>query len=218
MAVSTLAQLFTDVRPIYAAKGPHMLSLSRTRGKPELDMAVETTRVAADVVQMARPATKASFRDGMAKLCAAVNVVTTNGPGGRAGFTATAVTSVTDEPPTLLVCINRMASVHQALMANGVLAVNTLATHHVRLSNLFGGKTPVAERFAAATWLAGETGAPLLEDALVSFDCRINATHDVGTHTILICEVVAIAGEYGPAGLTYFDRAYHSVGAEPGQI
>ncbi len=181
-------------------------------------MAVETARAAAGEVHTTRPATKASFRDGMAKLCAAVNIVTTNGPAGLSGFTATAVTSVTDEPPTLLVCVNRNASAHQAVTANGVLAVNTLAKHHVGLSNLFGGKTPIAERFAAARWLAGETGAPLLEDALVAFDCRISATHDVGTHTILICEVVSMTGEYGPAGLTYFDRAYHSVGAEPGQI
>lgn len=181
-------------------------------------MAVESARMADGAMQGARPATKASFRDGMAKLCAAVNIVTTNGPAGLAGFTATAVSSVTDEPPTLLVCVNRNASVHQAVMTNGVLAVNTLAAHHVRLSNLFGGKTPAAERFAAANWLNGNTGAPLLEDALVAFDCRITAAHDVGTHTILICEVVSIAGEHGPAGLTYFDRTYHSVGAEPGQI
>lgn len=181
-------------------------------------MAVEIARRAAGLAHAARPATKASFRDGMAKLCAAVNIVTTNGPAGPSGFTATAVTSVTDEPPTLLVCVNRNASAHEIVTANGVLAVNTLAPHHVRLSNLFGGKTPTAERFAAATWLAGETGAPLLEDALVSFDCRIAASHDVGTHTILICEVAAISGEHGPAGLTYFDRAYHGVGTEPGQI
>ncbi len=181
-------------------------------------MAIETARLPIGLVQSARPATKATFRDGMAKLCAAVNIVTSQGPAGLAGFTATAVTSVTDEPPTVLVCLNRSASVHKTILDNGVLAINTLAAHHVRLSNLFGGKTPTSERFAAATWVTGETGAPLLEDALVAFDCRITATHEVGTHTILICTVVMVAGEDGPAGLTYFDRAYHSVGAEPGQI
>lgn len=181
-------------------------------------MTVDPTRHAVGLVQSGRPATRETFRNGMAKLCAAVSIVTSNGPGGLAGFTATAVTSVTDDPPTLLVCLNRNASLYETVIANGVLAVNTLAAHHVRLSNLFGGKTPVAERFAAGKWLAGETGAPLLEDALSAFDCRIAETHDVGTHTILICQVLTVAGEDGPAGLTYFDRAYHSVGAEPGRL
>ncbi len=164
------------------------------------------------------PATKESFRNGMAKLCAAVNIVTSDGPAGLAGFTATAVTSVTDQPPTLLVCLNRNASVYDTVTQNGVIAVNTLATHHVALSNLFGGKTPVEERFAAAIWLRGDTGAPLLADALTSFDCRITQHFDVGTHTVLICTVLGIAGEAGPAGLVYFDRTYHSVGVEPGAV
>ena len=166
----------------------------------------------------AAPVSKESFRNGMAKLCAAVSIVTSDGPAGLAGFTATAVCSVTDQPPTLLVCLNRNASVYKTVAANGVIAVNTLAAHHVGLSNLFGGRTPVEERFAAATWVKGETGAPLLEDALTAFDCRITETYDVGTHTILICTVESIAGEGGPAGLVYFDRAYHSVGAEPGPL
>jgi flavin reductase len=164
------------------------------------------------------PATKETFRNGMAKLAAAVNIVTSDGPAGLAGFAATAVCSVTDQPPTLLVCLNRNASVYEAVTKNGVLAVNTLAAHHVALSNLFGGKTPVDERFAAATWLRGETGAPLLADALTAFDCRITQHIDIGTHTVLICTVAGIAGEGGPAGLTYFERAYHSVGAEPGRV
>jgi hypothetical protein len=63
----------------------------------------------------------------MSRLGAAVNIVTTDGPAGRAGFTASAVCSVTDEPPTLLVCLNRTASVYPAFEANGVLCVNVLA-------------------------------------------------------------------------------------------
>ncbi len=171
-----------------------------------------------DAALTVHPANRTTFRDGMAKLCSAVSIVTTDGPAGLAGFTATAISSVTDEPPTLLVCINRNASVYETVAANGIIAVNTLAAHHVRLSNLFGGKTSIAERFAAATWLRGETGAPILVDALSAFDCKITQTVDVGTHSVLICTVVAMAGEGGPAGLTYFDRAYHSVGAEPGQL
>uniref|UniRef100_UPI001954C66C flavin reductase n=2 Tax=Enterobacteriaceae TaxID=543 RepID=UPI001954C66C len=73
---------------------------------------------------------------GMARLGAAVNIITTDGPGGRAGFTASAVCSVTDTPPTLLVCINRAASVHQAFRLNQVLCVNTLGEADAPLSRL----------------------------------------------------------------------------------
>ena len=158
--------------------------------------------------------TQQSFRDAMAKLGAAINIVTTDGPAGRAGFTASAVCSVTDTPPSLLVCLNRNASVYEAVTANGVLAVNTLAPDHKALSALFGGKTPVDERFAAARWVKGETGAPLLEGAVVSFDCRISKITDVGSHSVLICEIVGLAGIERNEALMYFNRGYHVIGTE----
>ncbi|MGY4533704.1 flavin reductase [Pseudomonas sp. TE3786] len=156
---------------------------------------------------------KHDYRDAMARLGAAVNVITTDGPGGRAGFTASAVCSVTDEPPTLLVCLNRGASVYDSFRANGVVAVNVLAHGQQALSNLFGGKTPIDERFAAGQWHQQVTGAPLLDGALVAFDCRVINSSPVGTHDILFCEVLAIRhGEQGK-GLMYFERAYHPLGA-----
>jgi flavin reductase len=153
-----------------------------------------------------------AFRDAMSRLAAAVNIVTSDGPGGLAGFAATAVCSVTDSPPTLLVCLNRNASVYPAIAANGVLCVNVLSDGHQDLSRLFGGKTPVAERFAAAAWSQLVTGSPALEDALVSFDCRIAQRADVGTHEVLMCEVEAIRRRDGGQGLVYFDRNYHLAG------
>jgi flavin reductase len=117
---------------------------------------------------------KTDFRHAMSRLGAAVNIITTDGPAGRAGFTASAVCSVTDEPPTLLVCLNRSASVYQTFKGNGVLCVNVLGTGHQEISNLFGGKTPMDERFAAGQWSVGPSGSPLLEDASVSFDCRLS--------------------------------------------
>lgn len=156
---------------------------------------------------------KQDYRDAMARLGAAVNVITTDGPGGRAGFTASAVCSVTDEPPTLLVCLNRGASVYENFRTNGVVAVNVLGHGQQALSNLFGGKTPNHERFAAGHWQTHVTGAPLLDDALVAFDCRVVDSSQIGTHDILFCEVVAIRhGEPGQ-GLMYFERAYHALGA-----
>ena len=149
------------------------------------------------------------FRDAMSRLGAAVNIITTDGPAGRAGFTASAVCSVTDSPPTLLVCLNRSASVWPVFQQNNVLCVNTLASAHETLSGLFGGKTPMADRFRAAEWSVMSTGSPVLHGAVVSFDCKITHSVSVGTHDILFCEVLALASDPQTHGLVWFDRRYH---------
>lgn len=154
---------------------------------------------------------KADYRNAMSRLGAAVNIITTDGVAGRAGFTASAVCSVTDEPPTLLVCLNRTASVYPAFEANGVLCVNVLAPGHQELSGVFGGKTPMDTRFAAAHWHRGLTGSPVLEGAAVSFDCRVVRSTSVGTHDVLFCEAVAITLGDTAHGLVYFDRRYHDL-------
>jgi len=169
----------------------------------ELPVAAPTTAPA--------PIAQQDFRDAMAGLAAAVNVITTDGPHGRFGFTATAVCSVTDSPPTLLVCLNRSASVHPALTAHATLCINTLTSEQRELSNLFGGKTPMAERFAAAQWSEWVTGAPILNGAAASFDCRVSQTVSVGTHDILFCEVLALRRQKDAAALVYFDRNYHQL-------
>jgi flavin reductase len=181
-------------------------------------MNMKTSVAVEDSAPVEEPeAVRLEFRNAMSRMAAAVNIVTTDGPGGRAGFAATAVCSVTDNPPTLLVCLNRGASVHPAVTANGVLCVNVLADNHQELSRLFGGKTPADERFAAASWSQLATGSPVLDDALVSFDCRIVHRADGGTHEVLMCEVDAIRRRDGGQGLVYFDRGYHPAGPRPGQ-
>lgn len=152
---------------------------------------------------------RTQFRDAMAHLGAAVNIVTTDGPGGRAGFSATAICSVTDDPPTLLVCLNRNASVHAAVASNATLCVNTLRPGHEELSQLFGGKNPQEVRFAGANWSTSATGAPVLNDALISFDCRIVDRLASGTHDILIGQVQSIRLGDIREGLIYFGRRYH---------
>ncbi|MBD8213990.1 NADH-dependent FMN reductase RutF [Erwinia persicina] len=152
---------------------------------------------------------KRQFRNAMARLGAAVNIITTDGPAGRAGFTASAVCSVTDTPPTLLVCLNRSASVYETFQQNRQLCVNTLAAGHEDLSTLFGGKTPMDQRFAVASWSTLATGSPILSDALVSFDCVVTQVMSVGTHDILVGEAQALIVSDNPHGLIWFDRGYH---------
>ena len=152
------------------------------------------------------------YRDAMACLGAAVNIVTTDGSAGRAGFTASAICSVTDDPPTLLVCINRGSSAYSSVTRNEVVCVNVLSARHEPLSRLFGGKVPADERFAAAAWSTLATGAPVLSECSTSFDCRIADTVNVGTHDVLFCRVVALQRFGCTDNLIYFGRAYHTVG------
>lgn len=151
------------------------------------------------------------YRNAMSQLAGAVNIVTTDGAAGRAGFAATAVCSVSDNPPTLLVCLNRNSSAHKFVVANGVVCINTLAAEQEQLSGIFGGKTPMDVRFASGDWTTLETKAPVLEGALVSFDCRIRTIHDGGTHDILMCEVLDTVIREGEEALIYFKRGYRTL-------
>lgn len=157
------------------------------------------------------------FRDAMARLGAAVSVITTGGPGGRGGFTASAVCSVTDDPPTLLLCMNRGATAAPALKRNGVFCVNTLAAHQTEVSRVFAGSTKctMEERFHAGTWTTLATGAPVLVDAMVAFDCRVTEMLEKGTHIVVFAEIEAIQhGSPQEGGLIYFGRDYHPIGLE----
>jgi flavin reductase len=112
------------------------------------------------------------FRNAMSLLTGAVNVVTTIGVSGRYGFTASSVCSISDTPATLLVCMNKAASSHAHFIENRILTVNVLGAHHQHLSKAFSSKMSPEERFGYADWTELKTGAPVLEDALVSFDCE----------------------------------------------
>ena len=154
------------------------------------------------------------FRNGMSLLSGAVNVITTAGVTGQFGFTASAVCSVTDNPPTLLVCMNRSSSSHAHFKQNGVLAVNVLGAEHQDISQAFASKLSMQERFEHGNWQTLSTGSPILQDALVSFDCRIEQMTDIGTHTIFYCQVADIQMTQNEQqhGLIYFNRKYHFVG------
>jgi len=175
------------------------------------DNAMQTQSDPAATAPVPADSLKSAFRNGMARLGAAVNIVTTDGAGGRAGFAATAVCSVTDSPPTLLVCLNRNSSAYAAVSQNKVVCVNVVAREHQSVCDLFGSKTPVEQRFSAASWAPLETGAPALQGALVSFDCRIANVYDGGTHDVLMCEVVRVGGSGDGRALIYFERGYHSL-------
>lgn len=152
------------------------------------------------------------FKNAMSALTSAVNIVTTSGKTGCHGFTASAVCSVTDTPPTLLVCMNKSSRSHEHFIENKILTVNVLAAQHQQISNIFASKMSSEQRFEHGNWTQLATGAPVLVDALVSFDCQIAQIQEVGTHTIFICPIIAIQQNQQNQSLVYFNRAYHQVG------
>ncbi len=160
------------------------------------------------------PIAALEFREAMSRLGAAATVVTTDGPAGRFGITASAVCSVTDAPPTLLVCINRATRLHDAVLANGTLCVNLLGRDHEALALRFARRgTTTEERFAGETWRPLVTGAPALASAIVAFDCRVAACREVGTHGVIFAEVAGLVFTEKAESLVYFDRAFHALGA-----
>ncbi|MBD1588841.1 flavin reductase [Pseudomonas typographi] len=154
---------------------------------------------------------KELYRDAMARLGAAVNIVTTTSDTGPVGFTASAVCSVTDDPPTLLVCMNRSSKSNPAFKASQVLCVNTLAADQEALSTAFATLPDMGERFRLGEWDEMHTCAPSLKSAVVNFDCRIKTVTEVGTHSVFFCEVEDV--RHGPTtgGLIYFSRNYHQL-------
>lgn len=158
---------------------------------------------------------KSTFRDAMAGLGAAVNIITSDGAAGLAGCTASAVCTVTDEPPTLLVCINRSSRNNAVFRANGKLCVNVLRAQQQTLAAHFATSAhTMAERFAAAQWTTLATGAPVLHGALASLDCEIESVTEVGTHTVFFCAVKAAHAPIAGDALIYYGRRYHRVGAD----
>ncbi|MCP9318201.1 flavin reductase [Acetobacter persici] len=152
------------------------------------------------------------FREAMSHVGSAVSIITTDGKAGRAGMTVSAVCSVTDSPPTLLVCINRSSRSHDIFLRNGVLCVNILNAAHQELSGLFASKADQETRFLQAVWHRRVTGAPALEDAIVSFDCRIESITDIGTHSVIFSAIQDIEIRHGSPALVYFRRGYHALG------
>lgn len=155
------------------------------------------------------------FREAMSRLGAAVNLITTDGDAGRHGMIASAVCSVTDTPPTVLVCVNRATVANEKLKANRALCINILAASHKQLSDQFSNRhLSIEERFGEPDrWTTLASGAPGLNDAAVMLDCRVDEISQVGTHNVFFCNVVEIHLGKKDDALIYFDRAYHGLAA-----
>ncbi|EJF96012.1 flavin reductase [Bartonella taylorii] len=153
------------------------------------------------------------YRDAMSHFAGAVHIVTTNGIKGRRGVTVSACCSLSDDPPTLLVCLMRHNLKNHLFMENGNFCVNSLAGKHRSLADIFSRSCNYTqnEHFSIAQWRTLQTGAPSLSSALASFDCRLICWHEHATHFVLIGEVVAINRNQEKDALMYLNREYHTL-------
>ena len=141
----------------------------------------------------------------MRRLAATVTIVTAGREGWRFGMTATAVTSVTAAPPTLLICVNRAASIHGIVAETGHFCINILGTHHAPLVGPFGGGSEGEARFGHGAWSHQDGGMPFLDDAQASLFCAVRQTVVYGSHSIFIGEVQSLRLSDAVAPLLYQD-------------
>lgn len=144
----------------------------------------------------------------MRRLAASVTVVVAKGDSGPVGMAATSVTSLTVDPPAVLVCVNRATALHALLEPTAPLSVNLLSKDQQDVSAAFGGGVPREQRFTVGTWDEGENGLPKLAGAQANLSCVIDAMLAYGTHSIVIARVLKAQVSEHVAPLIYQDGAY----------
>ncbi|MFX0542756.1 flavin reductase [Roseovarius sp. S4756] len=152
------------------------------------------------------PLDSRKLRNAFGTFMTGVTVVTArDGEGAPLGFTANSFTSVSLDPPLVLVCLGKSSRNYDALVAAKGFAVNILSETQIEVSNTFA--QPVEDRFATVDWQAGPHGSPILEGACGWFDCSMHRTVEAGDHIILIGQVEAF-GSTAESGLGYARGAY----------
>lgn len=155
----------------------------------------------------------AVYRDAMAHYAGHVQLITTERDGVRRGVTITAACSVSDDPPTVLACLNNSNDKNNVFFEGDSFVLNTLGARHQGLASAFAGfgALPVDERFALGHWISLVTGAPVLKDAIAAFDCRLVDMKVTATHTVLFGEVAGVHFGAADEALVYLDRGFHSL-------
>ncbi len=153
--------------------------------------------------------TRDEFKAGMRRLAASVCVITVaNADGTRGGLTATAVCSMSADPPTLLCALNKSSNSYPAIERAGAFGVNVLGPDHHGVAQRFSSSLPGEEKFQLGDWTQAAGGSPLLTSAVVAFDCRLTATFEVATHVVMIGEIDGIILGEGGSPLLYADGSY----------
>jgi flavin reductase len=151
----------------------------------------------------------------MRRLASGVSIITTMQDGKPHGLAATSVTSVSADPvPILLVCVSKTASCHDQILQSGHFCVNVLSEEDAETARLFSSADERSRRFQAREWSVMSTGSPALTEALANFDCRLQRTLEIQSHSVLFGEVVDVrlrGGDIHP--LIYVEGRFAGLGA-----
>lgn len=150
----------------------------------------------------------AGLKGAMRRLASGVAIVTALGDGAPVGMAATSITSLTMEPPAILVCVNRTASIHAHLSAGCPITINLLSRDQQDVSAAFGGAVARELRFGVGAWTADHHGLPILTGAQANLSCSVDQLIPYGTHSIVIARVDTVRLSDMVAPLIFQDGAY----------
>ncbi len=141
------------------------------------------------------------FRSVMGHFASGVTIISTRHEGIDYGLTASAVSSLSLDPPMLLICVNKTSNTRNAIEASGVFAVNILRESQSEVARKFA--TSRSDKFTGLSISYGDLGVPLLDNMLATIECRVVESVSGGTHTVFLAEVEAAQAREGMP-LTYF--------------
>lgn len=156
------------------------------------------------------PIDQEAFKNALRGWASGVTVVTSRSGSRVHGMTVSAFSSVSADPPLVLICANRDSQTHAVIEEGGVFAVNILAEHQQEVSNLFASSKHEDSRLDRVRWVDGNTGAPLIDEALASLECKVASAHHEGSHTIYIGQVEAVHTR-DATPLLYYQGGYRSL-------
>lgn len=146
------------------------------------------------------------FRLAMRRFPAGVAIVATGRAPYRAGMTATAICSLSTDPPQVLVCLNQRTMTCRTVQRCRTFSINLLNTSQLPLARIFAGlagEVVADEKFEAGNWLQGSSGAPILEAAVLTLECALVESHAASTHNIFIGKILEISGAVAEDALLY---------------
>lgn len=164
-------------------------------------------------IKIDREVSSDDYRGAMRHLAGGVSVITAGRTKEITGMTVTSVTSLSVDPPTLVVSINREASSWQLIKRHGFFGVNILTADQLDVAERFTGKGGLkgADRFAGAEWFTRVSGVPLLAGALAAIDCQVEDIIERHSHAIVIGRVLDIQASTRTAALAYWQGQYVAI-------
>jgi len=156
------------------------------------------------------PIDEESFRDVLRNWASGVTVVTSRAGDEIHGMTVSAFSSVSADPPLVLVCANQASTTHEVIQKGGLFAVNILASHQEQISNVFAAPENEDTRLEGVGWSEGRTGAPLIDEALACLECMVVSAYEEGSHTIYVGRVEAVHTTTAKP-LLYFQGGYRAL-------